>query len=98
MFFHFPWHIVASGFQMFSGSVVKLTIYINNVSSCLSNRVWSIEDNTWIPNFLDGISNIYWFHIVQNSFVYAGFPVIGFSLSLLPFIILLLMILIVRMS
>ena len=98
MFIHFPWHVVASGFQMLSGSVVYLAIYVNNISSWFSNRVWSVEDNTWLPNFFDGISNIHWFHIIQNSFVCTGFPVIGFSLSLLPFIILILMILIVRMS
>ena len=58
MFMCFPWHIFASGFQMFSGSVKYLAIYINIISSILSNRVWSIEDNTWFSCFFGSISSI----------------------------------------
>ena len=64
MFIHFLWHVVASGFQVFSGSVVYLAIYVNNISSWLSSMVWSIKDNTWLPNFLEGNSHIHWFYII----------------------------------
>ena len=82
---------------MFSGPVVNFATYINCISSWLPNRVWSIQNNTWFPNLFYGISDIDLFHVIQNSFVHTGFPVIDFYFSLLSVKVLFLVICIIRM-